>query len=305
MFRKLRNKFILTNLAITTAILVLAFSGIFIATEANRANRRELPPELRFSEMAQVISTEIEARQNEERATLIASLIMIGLMTEAVVLFASWYIAEQSIKPVKEAYESQREFIANASHELKTPIAAIRANFEALEPTEQPWTENIEAELDHANDLVLNLLALAKADAGAAVSEKKEVDLVAMAKRRVRTVKSRLGEKTMKVSAPESVKMRIVEADAVQILDCLLDNAIKYSDREIRVVVCERSVSVENDGKKIPADKLPHVFERFYQVNKTANGSGLGLAIAKSVADRNGWRLTAKSGDKTRFTLSF
>ena len=91
-----------------------------------------------------------------------------------------------------------------------------------------------------------------------------------------------------------------------QILNILLDNAIKYSDKKINIEVNAHEITVKNDGTTIEKEKLAHLFERFYQVDKTKNGVGLGLAIANEVAEKNGWKLVADSDKKsTSFTLKF
>ena len=98
----------------------------------------------------------------------------------------------------------------------------------------------------------------------------------------------------------------IAEADLLQILDILFDNAVKYSKSVILIEVTDKSIVVSNDGKVLSSRDYDRIFDRFYQVDKTAEGSGLGLAIAKTVADQNGWKLKAGSNKKmTVFTLGF
>ena len=228
------------------------------------------------------------------------------MVTELAVFGASKYYAEKSIKPVKDAYYRQREFIANASHELKTPIAAARANFEALGATEQPWADNVDNELERASKLVGDLLALARTDGRIQTKEKKSTNLSELVRRRAQLIEARLDGKKLELDIPEKITSKIVPADFTQILDILLDNAVKYSDKFITVKLTNKVLEVSNDGRKISDDKLSKIFERFYQVDKTAEGSGLGLSIAKAVADRNKWDLTASSNKKlTSFRLEF
>lgn len=308
MFRRLRNKFILTNMIITSIILAIAFGSIFAVTVVSNNNRPpEMPNRMGISnEWRDAMREEIEKDRARRVERLGVTLIMVAIITELLVFAASYYYAEKSIKPVKDAYEKQREFIANASHELKTPIAAARANFEALDTSEQPWTDNVDSELDRAAKLVNDLLILARTDGRTVVLEKKDVDLSKVVQKHTQLIEARLGEKKLKVDAPKSTSVRIVRVDFEQILDILLDNAIKYSKSKIEVELTDKMLRVTNDGKTISADKLNKVFDRFYQADKTAEGSGLGLAIAKAVADQNSWKIRAESDEKkTSFILEF
>lgn len=308
MFRRLRNEFILTNMIITSIILAIAFGSIFAVTVVLNNNRPpEMPNRMEISnEWRDAMREEIEKDRARRVERLGVTLIMVAIITELLVFAASYYYAEKSIKPVKDAYEKQREFIANASHELKTPIAAARANFEALDTSEQPWTDNVDSELDRAAKLVNDLLILARTDGRTVVLEKKDVDLSKVVQKHTQLIEARLGEKKLKVDVPKSTSVRIVRADFEQILDILLDNAIKYSKSKIEVELTDKMLCVTNDGKTISADKLNKVFNRFYQADKTAEGSGLGLAIAKAVADQNSWKIRAESDKKkTSFILEF
>jgi len=308
MFKKLRNKFILTNMVITTAILGVSFGAIFAVTVISNNNR---PPEMRSragvsSEWRDMMREEIEIDREQRMERLGLTLIMVALATELLVFAASYYYAEKSIKPVKDAYDKQKEFIANASHELKTPIAAARANFEALGTTEQPWTDNVDSELDRAGKLVNDLLALARTDGRTVMQTKKDVDLVKIVKKHVQLIEARLDGKKLELDLPDEAIVKMTKADFEQVLDILLDNAAKYSDKTIVVELRNKSLRVTNDGKTIAKEKLEQVFDRFYQTDKTADGSGLGLAIAKSVADQNGWKIYAESDrKKTSFILEF
>ena len=309
MFSKLRNRFIITNMVITTIIIVVAFTGIYFATSLSqqRMPKRDMPPEFGMSsEMRNVFEQEMTRVRDENMAKLAITLVVIGALTEILVFMASYYFAERAIAPVKDAYEKQREFIANASHELKTPIAAARANFEALGTDEQPWTDNVDMELERASNLVNNMLALARTDGRTTSSTKKDVDLAKLVHKRTQLIEARLGEKKLSVDVPEKMSVKIAEADFTQVLDILLDNAVKYSKKMISVGLDEKKLIVTNDGKTIPPEKLTKVFDRFYQTDKTAEGSGLGLAIAAAVVKQNGWKIEAQSDKKTTsFILSF
>ena len=307
MFKNLRNKFILTNMITATIIILIAFSSIFIATAASHRTPVDMRRDSSLSdEMHDRFAEEIQNDREERLANLGITLITVGMIIELLVFGISYYLADKAIRPVQDAYRKQKEFIANASHELKTPIAAARANFEALGTTEQPWTDNVDAELDRAAELVNSMLTLARTDGRVATAKRKEIDLVKTVKKRAQLINARLGEKELKVVAPEEAKKVIAEADLLQILDILFDNAVKYSKSVILIEVTDKSIVVSNDGKVLSSRDYDRIFDRFYQVDKTAEGSGLGLAIAKTVADQNGWKLKAGSNKKmTVFTLGF
>ena len=307
MFKNLRNKFILTNMITATIIILIAFSSIFIATAASHRTPVDMRRDSSLSdEMHDRFAEEIQNDREERLANLGITLITVGMIIELLVFGISYYLADKAIRPVQDAYKKQKEFIANASHELKTPIAAARANFEALGTTEQPWTDNVDAELDRAAELVNSMLTLARTDGRVATAKRKEIDLVKTVKKRAQLINARLGEKELKVVAPEEAKKVIAEADLLQILDILFDNAVKYSKSVILIEVTDKSIVVSNDGKVLSSRDYDRIFDRFYQVDKTAEGSGLGLAIAKTVADQNGWKLKAGSNKKmTVFTLGF
>lgn len=307
MFKKLRNKFIWTNMITATVIIVIAFASIFFATAVSHREPVNMHREsTESSEMTERFEEVVKKDRANRLQNLGFTLIAVGLMIEFLVFGVSYYLSERAVTPVKQAYEKQKEFIANASHELKTPIAAARANFEALGTTEQPWTDNVDMELDRASKLVNDLLTLARTDGRTTSLKKKEVDVAKIVEKRAQLVKARLGDKALKVNVPKTCKVVLAESDLMQVLDILFDNAAKYSKSFIEVTVNEKSIAVVNDGKTIPADKLEKIFDRFYQTDKTAEGSGLGLAIAKAVADQNRWKLVANSDKKTTtFTLSF
>lgn len=308
MFKRLRNRFILTNVLMTTAILVVAFGSIFAFTAFGaRRDKPHAPREfLESNEFREVFEKEIENERSNHLMRLAITLVCVGLAVEIMVFVASYYLAERSIQPVKQAYDKQREFIANASHELKTPIAAVQANFEALGATEQPWAGNIEMELSRASTLVSDLLTLARTDGRTAASKKKEINIAKVVRSRAQLIEARLDGKKLDLIIPEKQSAVINEADFTQVLDILLDNAVKYSAKSIAVKLEKNCLTVENDGRTISKEKINRVFDRFYQTDKTAEGSGLGLAIAKAVAEQNNWKIWAESENKTtRFSVLF
>lgn len=301
MFKNLRNQIVLSIVAISSVIILISFTSIFMIMSMTIRAREDIALRSRDTCIEEIIR-----ERNSHVTRLGVTLLSVGVILELLIFAVSSIIAEQLVKPVQEAYEQQREFIANASHELKTPIAAIRANFEALDVEEEPWTDNIDLELDKAQNLVRDLLLLARMDGRVEKAPKKRCDLSEIVKKHVKAIEVRLDGKKLKTDIAEDVVATLVQDDFVQILSILLDNAAKYTKSWVSVELKNNYVKVENDGKEIPAAKMEHIFERFYQVDKTAMGVGLGLSIAKSAADHNDWEIIADSNKKsTSFTLYF
>ena len=307
MFRKLRNKLIFINLAITTLIILTAFTAIYLFATRS-ANER--PP---MSNNSDIFSIEIERliqeSINEEKQAaardLLVTLIVSGIAIEVIVALMSFYLAEESIKPVREAYEAQKVFIANASHEIKTPLAAISANLEAADIHGNKWINNVEKEVEKLSVLNGELLTLARTDL-VEDSVLDEVDLKKVTAECLKGFESRLAGKTFKPKYSVHGKVKLSRRDYEQVLGILMDNAIKYSDKLITLEVTNERLVVGNDGVVISEKDLPHVFERFYQADKSSEGVGLGLSIAKSVAMRNGWELVVNVEDGlTIFSVKF
>ena len=316
MFKKLRNKLILINLGVTSAVIVVTFVAIYLVSTRVAEGRGPKMPNLQvtMSENGSAVDYSgdfqdamWETVQEERKSaanTLLATLVVSGVLIEVVVAMVSYFLAEEAIKPVREAFTAQKVFIANASHEIKTPLAAIAANLEAADISGNHFIDNVAYETEKLAKLNGELLTLARTDLLNEV-QSEEVDLTVVARRTIQSFEPRMGEKKLTVKIDLSRKVKINVADFEQILTILLDNAVKYSRNLVRVQLTERELVVENDGKKIAKDQLAQVFERFYQVDKSAEGVGLGLSIAKSLAERNHWKLTAESDKTTRFVLAF
>ena len=313
MFDKLRNKFILSNIVISSAIILTAFVTVFAITANTLPSPRVIAAAVTWldenstAEVRALLEERMRISNAEQLADLALVLIFVGLAVEALVFAASYYMAEKSIRPLREAYAKQKEFIANASHELKTPIAIVQANFEALGSEEQPWTGNIESNLTRANNLINDLLMLARADdAVKKPIQKTQTNIRSLIEKQAQGFAPKLENKTFKFKTNETLNLNINAADLTQITNILIDNAVKYSATTIEVALDKKTktITVTNDGKTVPRAKLDKIFDRFYQLDKTSEGSGLGLAIAKGLAVKNNWDLSATSAKgRTSFRL--
>ena len=314
MFKKLRNRIILTTMAATTAVVVLAGTLIVLFASTMRPEPRpRLEPEYDVLSQApydtQELENYIKTDRKEGNERLVVTLICVGGLIEVAVFVVVYFASQKMVEPVKESYDKQKMFIANASHELKTPLAIIQANMEALDvdKNSEKWKDNIECEINYANKLVLDLLQLAKMDAGSLGKNTPEmVDVGLEVEKRVGMFGPKFaGGITCKQTA-EPIHKLLPKQDFLQVLDILLDNATKYGEKKIVVTLDKSSVSVVNDGATIAQKDLGKVFDRFYQTDKSKGGSGLGLAIAKALCEQNGWNIRCESTrGKTRFTVSW
>ncbi len=315
MFKKLRNRFILTNLVLTTVVLVAAYSSIYLIAANNSANRRPIPSDSPdySSEVENIINEHIQSDRKKALSSLLFNLISTGIATELIVFVISAYLAEEAIKPVKEAYDTQKLFIANASHEIKTPLAAIQANLEAADISGNHWLDNVALETEKLANLNGKLLTLAKTDVATDAIILSDVNLKTVIKTELKSFDSRVKKAkiTLKtnfaLSKPDkSWNRKLNKPDFSELFGILFDNAIKYSGGKIWLTVSEKDLKLKNDGATVSKENLKHIFDRFYQVDKSKQGVGLGLSIAKSLAEKNSWKLSAASDStSTEFTLTF
>ena len=310
MFKKLRNKIIIITMTITTAVLLLAGGSIMFFTSTILPEPKPFMNPINFDSpfTPQEVKEYIKNDRKEGDTQLLGTLLTVGISIELIVFLISYYLSKKIVEPVKDSYEKQKLFIANASHELKTPLAVIEANIEALDVKKEnkKWKDNIENEINHANKLVLDLLKLAKMDAGnIEKSPISKVDLEKELKNRIEIFKPKFSGKINFKSGEKMTSYSLPKQDFLEALDILLDNATKYGEKKITVSLDKNNISVENDGATIKKNDLEKVFDRFYQTDKTKEGSGLGLAILKAICEINGWNVSCESKNKkTKFIIS-
>ncbi len=209
---------------------------------------------------------------------------------------------------------AQRQLVADASHELRTPVASARANLDLvrihrnLSRDEQDrLLQEATTELEELTVLVDELVALARGDID--VPEKEPVRLDYLTEEAVDTAARRSSTSFQTELEPSTVEA--APSAVGRAISNLIDNAVKWSPpgKPIEVAVHDGTVTVRDYGPGIDADDLPHIFDRFYRAAaaRTLPGSGLGLAIVRQVAEAHGGAVTAEPafGGGTRFTLSF
>ncbi|MGL6057148.1 MAG: sensor histidine kinase [Culicoidibacterales bacterium] len=230
------------------------------------------------------------------------------------------------ITKMKTTEKLQKEFVANVSHELKTPVSAIKGASELLlgGAKENPeilteFLEIIFKENERLAYMIEDLLELSRVDSADYRMNFKTVNLVAIADECQQTFKTKLTEKEMTLVI-EAEKEMVLTGDAQrlkQVFVNLISNAIKYSNPKTKITVSFKKdwqnmyVTFRDEGIGIPKKDLKHIFDRFYRVDKArsrdSGGTGLGLAIAKSIVTRHHGRIYIESqeGIGTEIFLEF
>ena len=288
-----------------------------IAKSLLSENRQSRVGNLYFAEFSYSVNNGkmvIIDNENTNSTLLNTLLICIGIfaLLELLIFLVSRKITNWIIKPVEESFEKQKQFIADASHELKTPLAVIMASSEALEsnPNESKWLENIKSESDRMNKLIADLLELAKSEA---VDDKSEFALGNLSKtieKSILTFEGIMFEKgiTLDYSIDENIELEMNEYKIKQLVSILIDNAIKHCDENGKITVNLKNekdivLTVSNTGEGIPKGEEAKIFERFYRAdearNRNENRYGLGLAIAKNIALSHNADISASSENGT------
>lgn len=417
MFKKLKHRFILTNMAMLSAVLLLSFAAIYLITAYQIQNQNLLKLEnihsttLRYQEASErndsfqmvgtaqdyadafgviideqnqyvfdssfgVLSREwieqaikqtngrekgqivLEERQflfsripayvkvdsgsqnvaiehfnqiaflditasSESLWELLIAFASVGVLTLLAMLGISTLFAKRAVAPIEQSYQKQKQFVQDASHELKTPLASIRANLEALQANKQEtiqsqekWLDHISHETKRMGKLVTELLELARADQAEQMVKLEPICLSNLLERTLLSVEAVLYEK--EISLQQKIETDVlVEGNsdkAEQVLRILLDNACKYTDIGGAIEVClycQRKYAVlmiSNTGEGIAPEHIDKIFDRFYRVDdsrKHTGSYGLGLPIAKSLVEQMRGTLSVCSvpQEKTTFTI--
>lgn len=231
--------------------------------------------------------------------TLMSSLrttLILFIILELIVIYISKKLTGWIIKPVIETFNKQKQFIADASHELKTPLAVIMASAEVLEndSSELQCLENIKYESERMNNLITDLLELAKSENGIQTQYSFE-NISKSVEKSVLTFESLIFEKDieLKYDIQENINLLCNGSQIKQLVSILIDNAIKHCDSKGKIIINLKKekgnivLDVTNTGKEIPKESREKIFERFYRVdesrNRNDNRYGLGLAIAKNI----------------------
>lgn len=260
-------------------------------------------------------------------------LLMLGLVV---------LLARRTIAPVAENMERQRRFVTDAGHELKTPLAIIRANTEAMEliAGENKWSRNIKAQTERLTELTGNLLTLARAEELPKPGSLTPLDLTALTEKTAAMFRTPMEQRRLRLETEleGEVRVRGDETQLRSLLSILLDNAVKYaaegSDLRLRLRAGEKScvLRLENDCEALPACPPERLFDRFYRADAArtqkaaaignselragtgaqaagaagTGGFGIGLSAARVIVQRHRGHIEAEylNGTRIAFTVT-
>ncbi len=248
---------------------------------------------------------------NDALSRLVRQLVLASGVGIVLGALASLLMATRSLRPIGQAFERQREFVADASHELRTPLTLIRTNVEAwlrrASGANRAYAQNVVDEVEQLNRIVGDLTTLALADSKQLRIDRQSIELNDVVQGLMAQTKALAEERGVRLRPDLNGGVR-VEADlnrVRQLLLILIDNALSHtpSGGEVSIGVIRQDgrarVTVVDNGDGIPPADLPHIFERFYRADKARTrengGSGLGLAIAKWIVDAHKGEIAVKS----------
>lgn len=281
--------------------------------KGSSTRRWDAPPDLTLQAYAERFTTTAGARYvaaammnrdpiDDRYATLLAYAGALGVLGLVLVASGGWLLAQKSVAPVERTMEQMRRFMADAAHELRTPVAVIRSRVDVTleRPRDAAAYETMLAELrfevERLATLVNDLFTLARADSDERAFSPVRVQLDEIVLGAVSTAGWIASRREIRLDVTEADEA-VIDGDVAlvrQLVLILLDNAIKFSYNGGRVEIAVRAnaamatVVVQDDGAGIASADIPHVFDRFYRAESARGatvGAGLGLAIAKWISD--------------------
>lgn len=256
--------------------------------------------------------------------SLIYTFLAVAFVMFIGIFFISSFFANKSITPIKEAFDKQKQFVADASHELKTPLAVINTNIDLLLSNGQDtinnqskWLYYIKSEVQRMTKLTKDLLYLTQVDYSEVKMIFSDFNFSEVVESVILTMEAIIFENN--ISLDYSIEPNLLfhgnSEELRQVIMILIDNALKYTNPKGNVSVtlktCNSNIhlTVTNSGEGILPEYIDRIFDRFYRVDKSrsrnSGGYGLGLPIAKAIVEQHGGKISVQSlvGESTTFTI--
>lgn len=249
---------------------------------------------------------------------LALTLLLVGLGGLLAFFAISLFLSNWALRPVERTWAQQQQFIADASHELKTPLTVILANLSILRQypeetvkSQDKWIVNTREEAERMQKLVEELLFLARSDAEQAPLERAVFSLSDAVWSSILSFEPVAYEQGLTLSSEITLEIRMLgeERQIKQLMAILLDNAVKYAGSKgaisvrLEAMQDKARLQVTNTGAAIDEEELTRIFERFYRADKARSrekgGCGLGLSIAQEIVRRHGGTIAATSARET------
>ena len=255
---------------------------------------------------------------NEKLIKLLIESIIILISLETIIYFITKKITAWIVKPAEDALKKQKDFIADASHELKTPLAVIIASSDELESNKHnnKYIENIKFESERMSTLISSMLDLSKLEEGISKSTYKEENISKIVEKICLTFEALAFEHGIKIltDIEEKIYLKCNKEEIEKLISINIDNAIKHSYKnsiiKVNMYKDKNNINIEviNSGEPIKKGDEDKIFERFYRSDKSRsrkeNRYGLGLAIAKKIVINYNGTIKASSNDgKTTFKI--
>lgn len=279
---------------------------------------------LTYTKNVQIERTVIVFADNSSVYSTLRNIILVcvGLFiaSMAVIFLISLALSGIAINPVKDAWNKQKQFVADASHELKTPLTVILANNNIMMShkdskveEEIKWLQSTEEEAQHMKNLIDQMLFLAKSDAESSKTKLTKVNVSEVIEAASLNFEPIAFEKGIMLDCEiePDIIMDSNETMLNQLSHILIDNAIKYSviDGIVKIKLLKQNnkliFSVNNKGNVISKDEIAHIFDRFYRAEKsrTTKGYGLGLSIAQNITNSIGGKISVESNEENGTTF--
>lgn len=338
MRKTLQRRFVLTAMGAITALLLVLLAAINLANwylvdqqtdrmlqtvlQGDRLPVPDIPPDQRGPHpgwrevLPPDMQADIQAAARHKILSMLALSGGVGLLCWLGMLALVMVLSRRAIQPIGVSIEKQKEFITNAGHELKTPLAIIQANTEAMElhQGENRWTRNIKAQTARLSGLMGNLLTLARMDEAGNLPPARPVDLSALARDGVESFRepAALRGITVEENLAPGLTIQADREHMAQLLSILLDNAVKYTAPGGRIdLTLARAgnvvrLQVKNTPAQTPEGDLSRLFDRFYRGDpaRTQKGGGYGIGLSAAQAIVRAWRGTIGAGTEGEDTVA-